>query len=269
MEKKKRVLLALLIPLFFAVSLEGAFDEKNDILWHPAFSSSSFLPHDYLANTSLLFAACGTQRYCMDECTEVRTLLHTALPFARVGIDGCFFGSTLYNESTCGISVFTKTRTALGVRLKAMRLGIKDYQSSFMASGDLLFSSSHDFFQFQTCFNNAFSLGNHSEGDKPLSSFTSLTRFYPVHWYSLNFRISFSEFTGLATEIGNGIKVSESVWIGGGFDLQTKELSSHLLASYKRGSLSYAIAIHPVLGITHTVGFIFSIKGKGKEQDER
>jgi hypothetical protein len=145
----------------------------------------------------------------------------------------------------------------LGIRPKVMRLGIRGYQTGFLQSNDILFSSNHALFCFETCCNNAISFGYRSEAEKPVSSYIALSRFYPAHWYSLNLRISFSEIAGLATEIGNGFKASENAWIGGGFDLQTKKLSSHLMFSLNRCCLSYAISVHPALGITHTAGIIF------------
>lgn len=265
---QERKLLVLLVIVLFPFFLRGAFDEKNDMLWHPAFSSYSFLPADYLSQTKLLFATSGARLYSMDECNEVQTCLHVSLPFARIGIAASYFGSELYNESMLGISLLKGTQTALGTRLKAMRLGFKNYDTRFLGSDDIFFISHHSLFHFQTCFNNALSFGYRSEAEKPVTSFTSLIRLYPARWYSLNFRMSFSELTGTGTEIGNGFKVSEYVWIGGGFDLQTKKLASHLMVSFGRTSLSYAIAVHPALGITHTAGIIFMVpkqKGSLKE----
>jgi hypothetical protein len=161
------------------------------------------------------------------------------------------------------------TQTALGIRLKAMRLDIKGYETRFLGSNDLLFSSHHDFFHFQTCCNNALPFGYRSEGEKPALSFTSIIRLFPTPWYSLNLRLSFAELTGVATEIGNGFKVSEIVWIGAGFNTQTRELASHLLAFCGKGSLSYAVAVHPALGITHRVGFILRIPKDRKDSDEQ
>lgn len=250
----------LMLTLFLLPSsLRSAFDEKNDILWHPAFGTFSFLPPDYLSSAKTVFAVSGAQLYSMDECSKATTLFHTTVPFARVGIDASFFGSALYNESVGGISLLMGTQTALGIRLKAMRMGIQNYESRLLASDDIFFSSHHSFLHLQTCLNNAFSFGHRSEAEKPVSSFTSLIRLYPAHWYSLNMRLSFSELTGLGAEIGCGFMVSEHVWIGGGVDMQTRELASHLMASFGKISLSYGVAVHQLLGATHKAGIIFFV----------
>ena len=265
---KKRKLLVLLIILLFPFFLWGAFDEKNDMLWHPAFGSYSFLPADYLTQAKLLFATSGTRLYSMDECIEAQTCLHVSFPFARIGFDASYFGSGLYNESMFGISLLKGTQTALGIRLKVMRLGFKSYDTRFLGSDDIFFISHHSLFHFQTCFNNALSFGYRSEGEKPVASFTSLIRVYPARWYSFNFRISFSELTGMGTEIGNGFKVSENVWIGVGAVSLKKKLASHLMVSFGKTYLSYAIAVHPALGITHTAGLIFMVpKQKGSLEE--
>lgn len=270
MNMRKHTLYALLVSLLIPFLLRGAFDDGDGIFWHPAFTSYSFLPISYLTETRLLLATSGTQHYSMHECSEVKALVHAAFPFARLGIDASFFGSELYNESVLGISVLKGDRTALGFRAKLMRLGIKNYGAHVLGGSDILFLVQGTFFYFQTCFNNALSCGHRSQGEKPVSSFVSLIRFYPTAWYSLNLGISFSELTGVATEVGNGFRISEHAWIGGGFDMQTRVIASHLMFSCRRVCISYAVTAHPVLGITHKAGILFSLQrpmGGRKDED--
>ncbi len=257
---KKHTLYALLISVLLPFSLKGAFDEKNGALWHPAFTSYSFIPVDYLTEMGFLFATSGTQHYSMHECSEAKCLMHKAFPWARLGIDASFFGSELYNESVLGISMFKGGETGLGARAKLMRLGIKNYGAHILGGGDIFLTVHGRSYHFQTCFNNALAYGYRSEAEKPVSSFICFSRFYPAAWYSMNLRISFSELTGLATEIGNGLSISEHAWIGAGFDLQTRVIASHLMLSCRSMYLSYAVSAHPVLGITHTAGMLFSLR---------
>jgi hypothetical protein len=258
------MLLSVLAVFIYFSCLEAAFEEKNDILWHPAFGVYSFIPSHYLSDLNLLCAVSGTRLYSMEECNEVSASLLLSLPFARIGIDGSFFGSGLYSETTSGLTILKGNRAAFGVRMKAMRTGIRGYGAYLLGSNDILFMFHHPSVHLHTCLNNTLPFGYRTEREKPVFSFTSLVRYFPCAWYSLNTRISLSELTGTATELGSGFEISDQIWIGGGFDIQTKQISSHLLLRAGKVSLSYALSAHPSLGITHTAGVVFSVEANKK-----
>lgn len=238
----------------------AAFEGKNDFMSNPAFGVYSFLPNDYFHNRKFIFSTSGSRLYSMSECNEVNAGLLSSFTFALVGMDVSFFGSELYNETELGLSLFTGSKTLFGIRIKIMKLGIRGYSSHFFGSDDIFFLSQNSFFHFQSIYNNAISFGYNYVEEKPTSSFSSLLRLYPSDWNSFNIRITFSELTGTRFEIGNGIRLSDKLSFGGGFDIETRAISSNLLLSLGSSDLTYSVSIHPELGLTHTVGLIISQK---------
>ena len=247
----------VLIILSFQPSF-SAFEGENDFIIHPASTVYSFLPSDYLLKKKFIFTTSGSRLYSMPECNKIHTGLLTAFPFALFGVDVSFFGSELYNETELGLSILKGTKNLFGIRMKIMKLGIKGYGSSFYWGNDLLFLSQNKFFYFQSIYTNALSYGYRYDEEKPISSFSSLLRIYPGDWNSFNIKITISVLTGTNFEIGNGIKLSNTLSVGGGFDLETKSISSNLLLSLSSTDLTYSISSHPELGLTHTVGLIYS-----------
>jgi len=53
--------------------------------------------------------------------------------------------------------------------------------------------------------------------------------------------------------------------MGGGFDIETRSISSNLLLSLSSTDLTYSISSHPELGLTHTIGLIFSQVKESRE----
>ncbi|TES91096.1 MAG: hypothetical protein E3J87_08535 [Candidatus Cloacimonadota bacterium] len=250
-------LLIFSLILFLSTPSFPAFEAEN-VLLLPVSKTYTFIPKDYFLEKKFIFSTAASQLYSMPECNQIYIGLLNMFPFAHLGADISFFGSELYNETEIGISILKGTKNLVGIRIKVMKLGIKGYEPRLYWSDDLLFISQNEFFYFQSTYNNALSYGYRYDEEKPVSSFSSLFRIYPSAWNSFNIKITFSDFTGSNFEIGNGINLSNILSIGGGLDLGTRSISSSLLLSLATSDLTYSVSIHPELGLTHTVGLIYS-----------
>ncbi|MBA7600353.1 MAG: hypothetical protein E3J41_00440 [Candidatus Cloacimonadota bacterium] len=264
----KMLRLYFLISFLFILCTEpsfSAFEGENDFIIHPTSTVYSFLPSDYLLKKKFIFTTSGSRLYSMPECNKIHTGLLSAFPFALFGVDVSFFGSELYNETELGLSILKGTKNLFGIRMKIMKLGIKGYGSRFYWGNDLLFLSQNKLFYFQSIYTNALSYGYRYDEEKPISSFSSFLRIYPGEWNSFNIKITFSVLTGTNFEIGNGVKLSNTLSVGGGFDIETRSISSNLLLSLSSTDLTYSISSHPELGLTHTIGLIFSQVKESRE----
>lgn len=259
---RKLYILICLFSGFLFMHLYGAFEDRCNYLICPSISVYGFHPVDYFSkNQSVLFAT-GSQLYSISECTVARGGFLISLPIMHIGIDAGFFGSDLYNENELGVSFLAGKQYLFGSKLKIMRIGIKNYGSRFYGGNDLLFVAQSAPFYSHSIYRNVISYGYKFKEERPTSSFSSLLKFYPDTWLSFNIKINYSELTGTHFEIGNGFLLSNILSIGGGFNFQTRSISSDLILTIPFSDLSYGVSVHPELGLTHTVGIVYSLQKK-------
>ena len=254
---RKLYLSICLLSILFIDRVSGAFEERCDYLFHPSTSVYGFHQMYLLSNNQFVFSTTGSQLYSMPECNIAHAGFLTTLPFMHIGMDVSFFGSDLYNENELGVTFFAGNQHLFGTKLKIMRIGIKNYGSKFFGANDLFFVTQATPFYSQSIYRNILAYGYRCEEEIPTSSFSSLLKIYPDTWLSLNIKIIYSELTGTHFEIGNGIQISDKLSIGGGFNFQTRSISTILLLSLPFSDLSYGISLHPELGLTHTVGIVY------------
>jgi hypothetical protein len=262
---RKVSLLIFLLSILFFEHAAGAFEERYDYLFHPSTGVYGFHPIDLFGKNILILSSTGSRLYSLSECNLAHASSYLSVSFMRIGMDVSYFGSGLYNENEFGISFLVGTHHLLGVKLKGMRMSIKDYGSRFFGGTDLLFCGRMDPFYSQSIYRNVLSYGYRSEEEKPTSSFSSLLKIYPDQWLSVNGRVVYSELTGTRFEIGNGIQISEKLSLGSGFNFTTRSISSLLSFSLPFSDLSYGISLHPQLGLTHSVGIVY-VKRKKLEK---
>lgn len=261
---KKKYYFAILILFIFQGFISAAFEGENRFLPFPLSNSYSFLSQDYLRAKKIVFTTDASQLYSMEECSSVKSHLLSFFDFATLGGDIYFFGSGLYNETELGFSLIKGTKNQFGLRLKIMKIGIRGYDSKYYGSSDFMFGYYDKFINLNSIYSNAISMGYKYAEEKPVSDFSTLLRIYPSTWNSFNIKIIFSELTGTNFEIGNGIKLSENLSIGAGFDISTKSINSSILFELSQSDFIYSISLHPELGLTHRLGFIFSTEVKSK-----
>lgn len=263
---KKHFYFSILLLFIFQGYAVAAFEGGNRFLPFPFSNSYSFLSQDYLKAKKILFTTDASQLYSMDECNTINSHLLTFFDFATFGGDIYYFGSGLYNETELGLSLIKGTKNRFGFRLKIMRIGVRGYNSRFYGGSDFMFGYHTNLIHLNAIYSNAISVGYEYPEEKPVSSLSSLLRIYPSEWNSLNIKIVFSELTGTNFEIGNGVKLSENLSIGAGFDISTKSINSSILLALSQSDFIYSISLHPELGLTHRLGFVFSQKRNGKEK---
>jgi hypothetical protein len=261
---KKKYYFAILMFFIFQGYAIAAFEGENRFLPFPLTNSYLFLSRDYLRTKKIVFTTDASQLYSMNECNTINSHLLTFFDFATFGGDIYFFGSGLYNETELGFSLIKGTENQLGFRLKVMKIGTRGYNSKFYGSSDFMFGYYSELINLNSVYSNALSIGYKYSEEKPVSSFSSLLRIYPSTWNSLNIKIIFSELTGTNFEIGNGVKLSEDLSIGGGFDITTKSINSSILLALSQFDFIYSISLHPELGLTHRLGCVFSTEVKTK-----
>ncbi len=254
---QKLLFLQLLLLLSPDLSF-GSFERTPNLLSHPVFGVYSFLPSNFIDSRQYIFTTSGSRLYSMSECNDANISLLTTFPCASFGIDASFFGSELYNETVLGLSVLKGSTVLVGMKLKIMKLGIQNYGTRFYASDDLIFISRYAPFYTQCVYSNALSYGYTYSEEKPVGSFSSLLKVYLADWTSFNIQITYGELTGTEFEIGNGLKLSDLFSCGGGFNIQTHAITATILANLKWLDLTYAVMLHPELGLTHRGGLIIS-----------
>jgi len=250
-----------LISFFVLVSVEtafSAFEGENNVILQPPSAVHSFVSSDYFLEKRFIFTSTGSRLYSMPECNKVETGILNNFPLFTLGADISFFGSELYNETAFALSFLKGTKHLFGIRMKIMRLAIKGYRGALYGSDDLIFISQNKFFYFQSTYYNAVSCGSNSDEEKPISSFCAILRLYPGDWNSLNIKINFSALTGTTFEMGNGIRLTKNLNIGGGFNLSSRTISGSFLFHLGFFDLTYAISDHPELGLTSAVGLTFT-----------
>lgn len=179
--------------------------------------------------------------------------LHTAVVIST-------FGFELYRETDAQISLAGDIHgISAGIGLMVKRVNISTYGSSaiFLLNVGFAYSPARDV----TVAASLFNVGNQSykNTDDQIGQTFALAGAYALSENS-NIYLRIQKETGFTPAVNTGLEISliPEVMLAGGADIANRIYTTGLSLMYLNARINYGVVIHPLLGISHSIGAGFA-----------